>query len=238
MLICHALSGDAHVADGPGADGRREARLVGRDGRAGQGHRHAQVLRDLQQRARRAARARPVRARSTRRPASPTGCAFPLVTVEDMVDVAGRAARPTRRRAAACGGRAARWAACRRSRGRQRYPERVRVVSSAIATTPRLGAQAIAFNEVGRTAILGDPDFRGRRLLRRRAARARAGDRADGRPHHLPVRRVDAREVRAPAARPRGARLRLRDRVRGRELPRVPGQASSSSASTRTRTST
>ena len=30
-----------------------------------------------------------------------------------------------------------------------------------MATTPRLAAQAIAFNEVGRTAILGDPSFAG-----------------------------------------------------------------------------
>ena len=53
----------------------------------------------------------------------------------------------------------------------QRYPERVASVM-AIATTWRLGAQAIAFNEVGRTAILGDPEFRG-------------GDYYDvGQPHH------------------------------------------------------
>jgi homoserine O-acetyltransferase len=40
------------------------------------------------------------------------------------------------------------------------YPARVRTCIG-VATTPRLAAQAIAFNEVGRTAILGDPDFNG-----------------------------------------------------------------------------
>jgi homoserine O-acetyltransferase len=38
------------------------------------------------------------------------------------------------------------------------YPDRVGGCIG-IATTWRLSAQAIAFNEVGRTAILGDPDF-------------------------------------------------------------------------------
>jgi homoserine O-acetyltransferase len=40
------------------------------------------------------------------------------------------------------------------------YPERVRTCVG-VATTPRLGAQAIAFNEVGRRAILGDANFAG-----------------------------------------------------------------------------
>jgi homoserine O-acetyltransferase len=40
------------------------------------------------------------------------------------------------------------------------YPQRVRTCIG-VATTPRLGAQAIGFNEVGRQAILADPNFRG-----------------------------------------------------------------------------
>ena len=40
------------------------------------------------------------------------------------------------------------------------HPERVGSCIG-VATTPRLAAQAIAFNEVGRTAILGDPNFAG-----------------------------------------------------------------------------
>ena len=42
----------------------------------------------------------------------------------------------------------------------KRYPERVQTCIG-VATTPRLGAQAIGFNEVGRQAILGDPHFTG-----------------------------------------------------------------------------
>ena len=42
------------------------------------------------------------------------------------------------------------------------YPERVRNVL-ALATTPRQNAQAIAFNAVGRTAILQDPQWQGGR---------------------------------------------------------------------------
>jgi homoserine O-acetyltransferase len=42
----------------------------------------------------------------------------------------------------------------------QRYPQRVERAIT-VATTWRLAAQAIAFNEVGRTAILGDPNFAG-----------------------------------------------------------------------------
>jgi len=40
------------------------------------------------------------------------------------------------------------------------YPGRVRTCIG-VATTPRLGAQAIGFNEVGRQAILADPNFNG-----------------------------------------------------------------------------
>ena len=39
ILICHALSGNAHVA-GVNSPERQKARLVGYHGRAGQGHRY------------------------------------------------------------------------------------------------------------------------------------------------------------------------------------------------------
>ena len=64
-----------------------------------------------------------------------------------------------------------------------------------------------------------------RRLLRaRRAARPRALAGAPHRAHHLPLRGVDARQVRPPPAARRRAAARLRHRLRGRELPRVPGR--------------
>jgi homoserine O-acetyltransferase len=90
---------------------------------------------------------------------TPYGLRFPIVTVEDMVDVQARLldALGVKRLAAVVGGsmggmQALAWA--------KRYPERV-VAVVADATTWRLGPQAIAFNEVGRRAILEDPAFAG-----------------------------------------------------------------------------
>jgi homoserine O-acetyltransferase len=87
------------------------------------------------------------------------GLRFPLVTIEDMVDVQARLLQAigVHRLLAVVGGsmggmQALAWA--------KRYPDRVGSVV-ADATTWRLGAQAIAFNEVGRRAILEDPDFAG-----------------------------------------------------------------------------
>ncbi len=59
-----------------------------------------------------------------------------------------------------------------------------------IATTRLLSPQAIAFNEVGRQAIMADPDWNERRLLRQDAAGQRPGAGPHDRAHHLPVRRV------------------------------------------------
>jgi homoserine O-acetyltransferase/O-succinyltransferase len=89
----------------------------------------------------------------------PYGLDFPVVTVEDMVDVQARLLDELgiERVLAVVGGsmggmQAISWA--------QRFPERV-ASCLALATTWRLAAQAIAFNEVGRTAILNDPSFAG-----------------------------------------------------------------------------
>jgi homoserine O-acetyltransferase len=89
----------------------------------------------------------------------PYGLDFPIVTIEDMVDVQARLLDElgVRRLLSVVGGsmggmQALSWA--------QRFPERV-ASCLALATTWRLAAQAIAFNEVGRTAILGDPAFDG-----------------------------------------------------------------------------
>jgi homoserine O-acetyltransferase len=90
---------------------------------------------------------------------APYGLRFPIVTIEDMVDAQARLlhALGVRRLAAVVGGsmggmQALAWA--------KRYPERVASIV-ADATTWRLGPQAIAFNEVGRRAILEDPAFAG-----------------------------------------------------------------------------
>ncbi|MCS7101125.1 MAG: homoserine O-acetyltransferase, partial [Burkholderiaceae bacterium] len=89
----------------------------------------------------------------------PYGARFPVVTVEDWVDAQARLADRLGigQWAAVMGGslggmQALSWSL--------RYPQRLRHCI-AIATTPKLSAQNIAFNDVARTAIQSDPDFHG-----------------------------------------------------------------------------
>ena len=89
----------------------------------------------------------------------PYGARFPVVTVEDWVEAQVRLADALgiERFAAVMGGslggmQALAWAT--------RHPARI-AHCVAIATTPRLSAQNIAFNDVARTAIQSDPDFHG-----------------------------------------------------------------------------
>ena len=87
------------------------------------------------------------------------GASFPVITVEDWVESQARLADllGIRQFAAVIGGslggmQALQWSLA--------YPDRVRNVF-AIAAAPRLTAQNIAFNDVARNAILTDPDFHG-----------------------------------------------------------------------------
>ena len=89
----------------------------------------------------------------------PFGSRFPLVTVEDWVESQARLADSLgiRQFAAVMGGslggmQALHWSI--------RHPARVRHCL-VIAAAPRLTAQNIAFNDVARQAILTDPDFHG-----------------------------------------------------------------------------
>jgi homoserine O-acetyltransferase len=89
----------------------------------------------------------------------PWGADFPLVTVEDWVEVQARLADRLGidQFAAVMGGslgamQALQWT--------MSYPERVRN-ALVIAAAPKLSAQNIAFNEVARQAIMTDPDFHG-----------------------------------------------------------------------------
>ena len=89
----------------------------------------------------------------------PWGAGFPLVTVEDWVEVQARLADHlgVERFAAAMGGslgamQALQWT--------MSYPERIGN-ALVIAAAPKLSAQNIAFNEVARQAIMTDPDFHG-----------------------------------------------------------------------------
>ncbi len=87
------------------------------------------------------------------------GSRFPVVTVEDWVNAQARLADRLgiERFAAVMGGslggmQALSWTL--------QYPQRI-AHCVAIATTPKLTAQNIAFNDVARTAITNDPDFHG-----------------------------------------------------------------------------
>lgn len=89
----------------------------------------------------------------------PYGAAFPVVTVEDWVAAQARLADRLgiERFAAVMGGslggmQALAWSIM--------FPERLRHCI-VIASTPKLSAQNIAFNDVARQAILTDPDYRG-----------------------------------------------------------------------------
>lgn len=89
----------------------------------------------------------------------PYGKDFPVVTVEDWVNAQARLcdALGIEKLAAVMGGslggmQAMSWAT--------QYPQRV-AHCVVIASTPKLSAQNIAFNDVARQAILTDPDFHG-----------------------------------------------------------------------------
>lgn len=155
VLVCHALSGDAHAA-GYHGDASKPGwweMMIGPD-KGIDTHRFfvicANVLGGC---------------RGTTGPSSlnhatgrPFGTDFPLVSIADMVEVQRRLleALGLHTLHAVAGGsmggmQALQWAVS--------YPDRVRRVV-AIATTHRHGAQQIAFNEVGRRAIMADPHWR------------------------------------------------------------------------------
>ena len=89
----------------------------------------------------------------------PYGADFPVITVEDWVNTQARLADKLgiRRFSAVMGGslggmQALAWSI--------QFPKRL-AHCLVIASTPKLSAQNIAFNEVARNAILSDPDFHG-----------------------------------------------------------------------------
>jgi len=89
----------------------------------------------------------------------PYGASFPVITVEDWVNAQARVADhfDIHRFAAVMGGSLGGMQALAWS---QMYPDRV-AHCMVIASTPKLSAQNIAFNEVARSAIRSDPDFHG-----------------------------------------------------------------------------
>ena len=154
ILICHAISGDSHVArHDPQDDPGWWETLVG-PGRPIDTERFFVICSNV------LGGCRGTTGPSTIDPSTglPYGQDFPLITVEDMVDVQKRLIDllGIRQLQAVVGGslgghQALCWAT--------RYPDYVRT-SVVIASSSRLTAQSLAFDVVGRNAIQTDPSFR------------------------------------------------------------------------------
>lgn len=155
VLICHALTGDAHVAGYHSPDDKKPGWwdiMVG-PGKGIDTNKYfvicSNVLGGCQ---------------GTTGPSSinpetgkPWGLDFPVITIEDMVKVQKRLVEHLgiERLLAVIGGsmggmQVLEWAV--------RYPESV-AAAIPVATTARLNAQSIAFDAVGRNAILADPNY-------------------------------------------------------------------------------
>ena len=155
VLICHAITGDSHPArhdenDDPGW----WENLVG-PGKAVDTDRLFVICSNVLGGCRGTTGPVTINPETSR----PYGSDFPLVTVEDMVDVQKRLVDLlgiTRLRAVIGGSlgghQVLSWAT--------RHPERVQT-AVVIAASARLTAQAIAFDVVGRNAIQTDPSFHG-----------------------------------------------------------------------------
>jgi homoserine O-acetyltransferase/O-succinyltransferase len=155
VLVCHAISGDSHVARHDAEDDPGWWEIAVGPGQAIDTEKYFVICPNLLG-----------GCRGTTGPGSinpkthkPYGRDFPTVTLADMVDVERLLIDHLgiRQLRAVVGGslgghQALTWAT--------RYPERVRGVIG-LATSPRLTSQALAFDVVGRNAILRDPHFCG-----------------------------------------------------------------------------
>ncbi len=152
VLICHALSGDSHVTQGDTNKPGWWDRMVGPGKGIDTDHVFVICTNVL-------GGCSGTTGPLSENPATkqPYGATFPLITIGDMVQVQQRVVQSLgiHKLAAVVGGslggmQALEWAL--------RFPERVHAVA-CIASTAQLSAQAIAFNEIGRRAILDDPHF-------------------------------------------------------------------------------
>jgi homoserine O-acetyltransferase/O-succinyltransferase len=157
ILVTHALSGDAHVAGRHSASDKRAGwwdMLIG-PGKALDTDRYFVICSNV------IGGCNGSTGPASENPATgePYGTDFPVVTIADMVNAQAllldRLGVP--KLLAAIGGsmggmQVLEWAVS--------HPERVHLVVP-MATAARQPVQAIAFNEVGRQAIMADPDWRG-----------------------------------------------------------------------------
>lgn len=153
VLVCHAISGDSHVARHDAVDAPGWWDLVVGPGRAIDTERWFVVCSNTLGGCRGSTGPNSLDPRSGR----PYGADFPTITVADMVALQRRLLDHLGLDAwhAVVGGslgghQAMTWAIA--------HPERLRGCV-ALASSPRLTSQAIAFDVVGRNAILQDPGF-------------------------------------------------------------------------------
>ena len=150
------------------------------------------------------------------------GLDFPVITVRDMVRAQARLldhlgiADVLSVLGGSMGGmQVLEWAAT--------YKDRV-FSAVPIACAARHSSQNIAFHEVGRQAVMADPEWcQGRYLDEGRVPAQGSRRRAHGRAHHLHVRRRAAHEVRPQSPGSREGHVRLRRRLPGGELSAPPG---------------
>jgi len=157
VLICHALSGDAHVAGYHSPEDRKPGwwdAMVG-PGKAFDTRRYFVICANCIGGCKGSTGPSSINPATGRRYAR----SFPVVTMADMVraqkaliDHLGITKLLTVVGGSMGGMQVLEWAI--------QYPDRV-WTAIPIATTPRLTAQGIAFNVVGRQAILDDPNYRG-----------------------------------------------------------------------------
>jgi homoserine O-acetyltransferase len=158
ILICHALSGDSHVASHPESAGSKEGwweKMVG-PGRGIDTDRYFVICPNCIAGCKGSTGPSSVNPRTGK----PYGLEFPMVTIGDMVHVQHALVTQclgVERLLAVTGGsmggmQVLQWATD--------YPEMV-VSAIPIASASRLSAQGIAFDEVGRQAIYSDPHWNG-----------------------------------------------------------------------------
>lgn len=156
ILICHALSGDAHAAGVDPESGKKGwwETLIG-PGKAFDTDRYFVICSNVIG----GCKGSTGPASTNPKTNKPYGLSFPVITIQDMVRAQKRLIDHLgiRKLAAVAGGsmggmQALAWSVL--------YPEVVSKVI-AIATTARSSPQQIAFNEVGRQAIMADPAWKG-----------------------------------------------------------------------------
>jgi homoserine O-acetyltransferase len=160
VLVCHALTGDQHVANNNPVTGKPGwwDRLVG-PGKAVDTNRYFVICSNV------IGGCMGSTGPSSLNPYTgrPYGLDFPVITIADMVRAQARLLDRLGVPDLFCviggsmgGMQALEWAAT--------YPDRV-YSAIPIATTARHSSQNIAFNEVGRQAVMADPDWRNGRYL-------------------------------------------------------------------------